>query len=232
MGQLEHVPPALSLTFDDGPDMPWTMRVLDALERLRVRATFFVVGERVLAAPAVAHAVIAAGHDVQLHCHRHVRHTELSESEIEWDVRAVLEVLARMGARPTYWRTPWGTETEATARVASANKLSLVRWNIDTHDWRGDSAFAMLGRARRALTRGGIVLMHDALGPGALREGCENTVELLGGLVTTARSDGLSIGLLSQGLGAAPLQPQRPDASGLGGRRAQSPELVGIGLGR
>jgi peptidoglycan-N-acetylglucosamine deacetylase len=191
------VPRVLSLTFDDGPDAPWTLRVLEALRRSRLRATFFMVGERVRATPELARAVIEAGHEVQLHCHRHVRHTELSEAEIERDTHDALGSLAEIGVRPTHWRTPWGIRTAATTRVASTHRLRLVNWTIDTRDWRGDQPAAMLQRARPMLASGGVVLMHDGLGPGALRAGCENTVELLGGLVAAAREEGLSVGPLS-----------------------------------
>jgi peptidoglycan/xylan/chitin deacetylase (PgdA/CDA1 family) len=181
------VPRALSLTFDDGPDAFWTRRVLDALEQYRLRATFFMVGERVLEEPATARAVIEAGHEIQLHCHRHVRHPELSEPELEQDTRDALAAFAQIGVFPTHWRTPWGLRTDATIRVASRHRLELVHWTIDTHDWRGDPAGVMLAHARPLLPGGGVVLMHDALGPGSLRQGCENTVELLGGLSAAAR---------------------------------------------
>jgi alkylation response protein AidB-like acyl-CoA dehydrogenase len=190
------VSPALSLTFDDGPDAHWTGRVLDVLRRSGTRATFFMVGERVRAAPASARAVIEAGHDVQLHCDRHLRHSDLSEGEIDRDVRDGLATLARIGVRPSYWRTPWGVRTDATARVASRHRLTLTDWTIDTHDWRGDSAAAMLESARPGVGEGAIVLMHDALGPGALRAGCENTVALVGELIALAQGEGLDVGAL------------------------------------
>src|SRR5580693_339511 len=193
--------------------MPWTIRILDALERLCVRATFFMVGERVLRTPALALSVIAAGHEVELHCHRHLRHSELSEPEIERDTRAALAALEPLGVRPTYWRTPWGVQTEASARIAKAHRLRLVGWTIDTHDWRGDPAHAMLERARQSMAGGGIVLLHDALGPGALREGCGNTIELLGGLVQTARREGLAVGPLSLQRAEVSAFPKRPTAS-------------------
>jgi peptidoglycan-N-acetylglucosamine deacetylase len=187
---------ALSLTFDDGPDASWTSAVLDALGRAQVLATFFMVGERVRAAPAAACAVIDAGHDVGLHCDRHVRHSELSELEIELDARAGLATLAELGVFPSHWRTPWGVRTPASERVAERNGLTLAGWTIDTHDWRGDTAPAMLARCRGQLGGGGIVLMHDGLGPGARREGCDQTVELIAPLVAAARRAGLHVGAM------------------------------------
>jgi peptidoglycan/xylan/chitin deacetylase (PgdA/CDA1 family) len=193
----------LSLTFDDGPDELWTRRVLDALDRAHAPGTFFVVAERVRAAPGVACAAVDAGHAVELHCARHVRHSELSELEIERDTREGLATLAELGVHPAYWRTPWGVCTSATARVAKRNGLTLVGWTIDTHDWRGDAATTMLARARCELRKGGIVLMHDALGPGARRQGCEQTVELVGELIAAARCAGLEIGALPAARAAA-----------------------------
>jgi peptidoglycan/xylan/chitin deacetylase (PgdA/CDA1 family) len=183
----------LSLTFDDGPDAHWTRQVLEALNRADARATFFTIGERVKAHPDTVLAILQAGHDVQLHCERHVRHSELSEAEIELDTTAGLRSLAEVGVRPTLWRTPWGVRTQASERVARSHGLRLIDWTIDTHDWRGDGASTMLDAAHPLLAADGIVLMHDAIGPGALRAGCENTVELVGGLVAAARAEGLHI---------------------------------------
>jgi peptidoglycan/xylan/chitin deacetylase (PgdA/CDA1 family) len=166
--------------------------VLGELERCRARATFFVLGERVEATPSVVRAAVDAGHEVQLHGYRHLRHSQLTEEEIELDTCAALDALAQAGVRPTRWRTPWGITTPASERVALRHGLALVHWTIDTHDWRGDPALAMLARARRQLAAGALVLMHDGLGPGAMRSGCENTVELLAPLIAAARARGLA----------------------------------------
>jgi peptidoglycan/xylan/chitin deacetylase (PgdA/CDA1 family) len=183
----------LSLTFDDGPDPRWTRRILEVLRGADARATFFMVGERVREAPEIALAVLAAGHEVQLHCERHLRHSELSEAEIDRDTRAGLASLAAIGVRPTHWRTPWGVRTSGSERVARTHRLKLVGWTIDTHDWRGDSPAAMLDAARPLLADRAIVLMHDALGPGALRASCENTLALIEPLLVFARRKGLAV---------------------------------------
>jgi peptidoglycan-N-acetylglucosamine deacetylase len=195
-------PRSLALTFDDGPNEYWTPQVLGVLAQAGVRATFFMIGERLRSARAAAQAVLEAGGEVQLHCDRHLRHSELGEAEIEADTLRALDAFAEIGVRPTLWRTPWGVCTEATERVAARHGLCLVDWTIDTHDWRGDSVATMLAAARAQMEHGGVVLMHDGLGPGALRIGAQNTVELLLPLIAAARAEGLNVGPLSWGGGA------------------------------
>lgn len=190
-------PEVMSFTFDDGPDPIWTPLVLEQLQRCHAAATFFVVGERVLEQPGVVRSVLAAGHDVQLHCHQHLRHTELTEAELQHDSESALAALESVGVRPRLWRAPWGVCTDATHRVAGRLGLQLVRWSIDTHDWRGDEPQAMLDHARTRLADGGAVLMHDALGPGARRAGCQNTIALLPALAAAARAHSLLLAPMS-----------------------------------
>jgi peptidoglycan-N-acetylglucosamine deacetylase len=187
-GQLEAVPRSLNLTFDDGPDRVWTRRMMLALRRNDVRGTFFMVGERVLAEPIVACEVLEQGHQIQLHCHRHVRHTELSGSEIERDAWDALAALAEIGVEPTRWRTPWGVVTADSEAVAARLGLRLIGWDHDTHDWRGDSPARMMAALGPRLSLGGSVLMHDGLGPGATRSDCSNTLGLLDPLIEAART--------------------------------------------
>jgi len=168
----------LELTFDDGPDPVWTPAVLDALDAHGARGTFFVMGERAREHPEVVGEVLGRGHAVQLHCHQHLRHTEVGREAIEADTARALAVLARLGVRPTRWRTPWGAQAAWTAEVAHGHGLELVGWDVDTHDWRGDDAEAMLRAISPALRPGAVVLMHDGLGPGSRRADCEQTVRL------------------------------------------------------
>jgi peptidoglycan/xylan/chitin deacetylase (PgdA/CDA1 family) len=203
LGHHRNVPRALNLTFDDGPDPTWTPRILRELERCQAAATFFMVGERVLAQPYLAHEVLAAGHDIQLHCHRHIRHSDLTEVELQHDSETALAALEGVGVRPRLWRTPWGVCTDASHRVAERLGLQLVRWSIDTHDWRGDEPQAMLDHARSRLPAGGTILMHDALGPGARRAGCQNTIALLAALTAAARAHGLPLAPMDSASAAA-----------------------------
>jgi peptidoglycan/xylan/chitin deacetylase (PgdA/CDA1 family) len=178
----------IALTFDDGPDPEWTVRLLAVLEQADAVATFFVDAGRAQADPRLIEAIAAGGHEVGFHCHRHRRHSELSDAEVEADVATGLAALATLGVTPSAWRAPWGVVTAATRSAAASHGLELYGWSFDTHDWRGDSAERMLGALEEAggLSPGEVVLMHDGIGPGARRCGCAETLRLSEALLDRA----------------------------------------------
>jgi peptidoglycan-N-acetylglucosamine deacetylase len=170
---------ALAMTFDDGPDEQWTPVLLDVLAAHAAHATFFVVAPRAAAHPQLIARVLAHGHSVGLHCDTHVRHCERDKDWLEADTERALERLAQLGVSPTLWRTPWGVTASWTAAIARRHRLRLVRWSVDTHDWRGDSAGSMFKATRSQLGPGAVVLAHDGIGPGARRDGAAETVAYL-----------------------------------------------------
>jgi peptidoglycan/xylan/chitin deacetylase (PgdA/CDA1 family) len=183
----------MALTFDDGPDQTWTPRLLDVLRALNVRATFFPITSRIAAAPELLGRMRDEGHTIGLHCCAHVRH---SERDLDWlrdDTRTALDQLTAVGVRPALWRTPWGDLAPWTPTVAREHELRLVRWTVDTHDWRGDSAEQMLEDTCAQLVDGSIVLAHDGLGPGARRDGAAETIRYVELVAAHAQEHGLSL---------------------------------------
>ena len=181
----------VALTFDDGPDPVWTPRVLEALEEAGVKATFFVVAPLAERHAPLLRRAVEAGHEVALHCSRHLRHDRMTAAEILADASEGARVLRGLGFDAADWRTPWGVVTVDTAKVAETLGLRLVGWTADSEDWRGDAAGEMLDRLAPGVGPGGILLMHDGVGPGALRDGCGQTVKLLAPLVSLCRSRAL-----------------------------------------
>ncbi len=179
-----------ALTFDDGPDPVWTPQVLDALRRVEAHATFFAIAPLALEHPSVVSSALEEGHAVEFHCTDHVRHTHLSRREVEADTRKGLRALQSLGVEPRFWRPPWGVLAPWTEEVAENFGLRLAPWSIDTRDWRGDTAREMVHGVEPLLGPGEVVLMHDGIGPGALRTGCEETVALVEPLVARLRSLG------------------------------------------
>ncbi len=135
---------------------------------------------------------------------------ELTEAELQHDSESALAALESVGVRPRLWRAPWGVCTDASHRIAERLGLQLVRWSIDTHDWRGDPPRAMLDHARSQLADGGTVLMHDALGPGARRGGCQNTLALVPQLAAAARAHGLLLAPMGYRAHRRPLATGQP----------------------
>lgn len=182
----------IALTFDDGPDPVWTPRVLDALGYAGARATFFVVVPLAARHPGLLRRAVAEGHEIALHCDRHARHDRMGAGEIRSDAGEGLRTLRVLGHEVRDWRAPWGVVTRDTEDVAADLGLRLVGWTADSEDWRGDEADAMLARMAPGIEEGAVVLMHDGLGPGALRDGCEGTADLVAPLLSLAASRGLT----------------------------------------
>jgi peptidoglycan-N-acetylglucosamine deacetylase len=195
-GYFEGVP-ALALTFDDGPDPTWTAKLLDLLAGHRARATFFPIATRAAAHPDLIARMLREGHAIGLHCGVHVRHGERNLEWLRGDTRSAVGQLARLGVRPTFWRTPWGVTAPWSAQVAQEYGLQLLGWTVDTHDWRGDLAEDMFLASRPALEDGAVVLAHDGIGPGARRVSSEQTLGYVELVADFARRRGLKLEALT-----------------------------------
>ena len=97
----------MALTFDDGPDPEATPAVLDALDAIGARATFFMVGEQAEVHPGLALEVAERGHGIGLHGWRHVRPDGLDDPA--GDLQRALSVLEQTtGVAPKTFRPPYG----------------------------------------------------------------------------------------------------------------------------
>jgi peptidoglycan-N-acetylglucosamine deacetylase len=185
----------VALTFDDGPDPVWTPRLLDELDRSGAPATFFVLAARAAAHPELLDRMAASGHEVAFHGNLHLRHDEYAPDTIATDTA---DGLALLGShRPRLWRAPHGAIAPVTRELAARNRLELTGWTVDTVDWQaGETPDSMLARVASQLEAGAIVLMHDAIGPGATRPDPSPTVALVAPLVAAIRARGLEPGLI------------------------------------
>src|SRR3954470_9884162 len=75
-------PKQLALTFDDGPNDPHTLHLLDVLANHQVKATFFLIGKHVAARPDIARCIGAAGHVIGNHTFTHPNLAFCSEQRI------------------------------------------------------------------------------------------------------------------------------------------------------
>ncbi|HYH66777.1 MAG TPA: polysaccharide deacetylase family protein [Urbifossiella sp.] len=148
------------LTFDDGPHPAFTPAVLDRLAAFSHAAAFFLVGNRVAAAPHLTVAIHAAGHVLGNHTFSHPR--------LPWrdTARSLAELTRCRDAVPqaTHFRPPFGRLTPGLWRAARRLELALAGWSLDAHDWRCRTPADAVTCARRvaaAARPGDVILLHD-----------------------------------------------------------------------
>jgi peptidoglycan/xylan/chitin deacetylase (PgdA/CDA1 family) len=148
----------VALTFDDGPG-PDTDALLRRLAAYHARATFFVVGQNVVARPGVLRRTVAAGHEIGSHTWSHPDLTRLPPAAVRSQLartdRAIKAVTALV---PRIVRPPYGA---LNASVRRQTRRPMVLWSVDTRDWlHRDSAWV----AKKAITSvrpGSVILFHD-----------------------------------------------------------------------
>ena len=116
----------VALTFDDGPNEPYTSRLADFLAQRQIRATFFQVGRAVLRYPEVSRRLLADGHVIGNHSFTHEFTNCLSPRALAGEVRMGQEALATIGLRPALYRPPWLLRTPALRRILAGHGLRAV----------------------------------------------------------------------------------------------------------
>jgi peptidoglycan/xylan/chitin deacetylase (PgdA/CDA1 family) len=156
--------PGVALTFDDGPHPQGTPAVLEILREADRRATFFLVGEQVAPRPALAAEIVAAGHRVELHCHRHRNQLRLTPRALLDDAergRAAIEEAT--GQAIADYRPPYGIFSGAGLRAIRSRGWRPVLWSRWGRDWtRRATAESIARKATDGIRPGDIVLLHDA----------------------------------------------------------------------
>lgn len=199
----------IALTFDDGPSLTNTPKVLEILRAHNVKGTFFVNGKQVRTTAhwELLRNMVAEGHILGNHSQNHVNSVQVSQSRWESEVRETHEILQSLldefGKAPAYFRFPYGSANCSTYGAVTSFGYHVVGWHIDTADWcfqsstggrgycspstfqyvpdsyRNDYPGFSIYQANR--NGGGILLMHDIH---------SYTVERLDDLLTRLRDDG------------------------------------------
>ena len=157
----------VSLTFDDGPSSTATPRLVRVLKDLHVPATFFMVGERVAAAPATARLVARSGFLIANHSYRHTIMTRQTSEQIRQTLRATDRRLRAAGTTPTrLMRPPYGAINDRIRRAIHDVGMVPVLWDVDPRDWERVSSGTIAARILAGLRpdRRNIVLQHDGVG--------------------------------------------------------------------
>jgi peptidoglycan/xylan/chitin deacetylase (PgdA/CDA1 family) len=152
----------LALTYDDGPNDPHTLRLLEVLAKHNVRATFFLIGRYAKQRPEIARELVRAGHIVGNHTFTHPLLTLKDTSEVHkelTDCRAAL--LDAVGEHSNLFRPPFGGRRPAVLRIARELGLQPVMWNVTGYDWNAPPAATIEKKCIKQIHGGDVILLHD-----------------------------------------------------------------------
>jgi peptidoglycan/xylan/chitin deacetylase (PgdA/CDA1 family) len=152
----------IALTYDDGPNDPHTLQLLDVLAKHSVRATFFMIGRYVQQRPDIARAVAQAGHVIGNHTFTHPLLIFKSEAQTRMQLVECHQALEdAIGEHSNLFRPPFGGRRPATLRVARELRLQTVMWNVTGHDWNAPPAAVIEKKVARQMQGGDVILLHD-----------------------------------------------------------------------
>jgi len=152
----------LALTFDDGPNDPHTLHLLDVLARHNVRATFFMIGRFVEQRPDIARAVAEAGHAIGNHTRTHPNLIFRSSAEIRREIGDCERALDDAGvAHARLFRPPHGGRTPAVLRTIRGRGYEPVMWSVSAWDWNPHTPEEIAHIVQRQVRGGDVILLHD-----------------------------------------------------------------------
>jgi peptidoglycan-N-acetylglucosamine deacetylase len=152
----------LALTFDDGPNDPHTMRLLEVLAKHNVHATFFLIGRYVQHLPRVAREISAAGHTIGNHTVTHPLLIFRSEAEIRRELADCCAIIEdAVGAKINFFRPPFGGRRPAVLRIARELGLQTIMWKVTGYDWNAPPAAEIEKKISSRIRGGDVILLHD-----------------------------------------------------------------------
>jgi peptidoglycan/xylan/chitin deacetylase (PgdA/CDA1 family) len=162
--------PLVAFTFDDGPHPAFTPRILAALQKARVTATFNVMGLQARRHPALLAEVVAAGHEIGNHTHTHADLTALDKAQTLTEIRDTQDQLQQLVQQPVrLFRPPRGELTGFGLRAAAELQLDVVMWSLDRGPGGVGTPQRVAQHVGAGARRGDIVALHDGLGHAGLR---------------------------------------------------------------
>ncbi|MDI6690015.1 MAG: polysaccharide deacetylase family protein [Actinomycetota bacterium] len=183
----------VALTFDDGPDPKYTPKVLEILRQNGIKATFFVIGERVKRYPEIIREEIMEGHEIGNHTLSHPNLPRCNCERIHVEIEGCEEILRRLGApKPRYFRPPKGAINGEVFKIAREKGYQVILWSVAMENSSVSSSKEMQKKVVEGIGEGGVILAHD----GGLDR--TMTIRALPGIIKKLKERGFKFVTLSE----------------------------------
>ena len=184
----------VALTYDDGPNPPYTDQLLDILAKHNVKATFFMIGNRIEKHPETVRRVIAEGHQVGNHSYSHPLLGFLPPNTVQREIERTDKLLRQVGVtNEIVFRAPLLTRFLPVAWVLAKGNRAHISCNVWSWDWTTQNperiTETVLKKTLSSTGAGSIIVLHDgkAENRDANRSG---TVEATDRIITALKRDG------------------------------------------
>ena len=180
----------LALTYDDGPNDPHTLRLLEVLAKHGSHATFFLIGRYAQQRPDIVREIVNAGHVVGNHTFTHPLLIFKSPAEIRRELTDCRNAIQdAVGDHSNLFRPPFGGRRPRVLRIARELGLEPIMWNVTGYDWNAPPAAVIERKVSRCVRGGDVILLHDG-GHKQLGADRSQTVQATDHLITRYKSDG------------------------------------------
>jgi peptidoglycan/xylan/chitin deacetylase (PgdA/CDA1 family)/predicted MFS family arabinose efflux permease len=152
---------SVAITFDDGPNDPWTLRIADVLDGYGVKGTFFVVGQNAERNPSIVRELVSRGHLIGNHSYHHRKRDAVLDLNYS-DLNEAEDAIARSaGVCPALYRPPNGFHTPWSLRAVSNKRMRTVTWDVLPGDWKSPAPGVLVDRVLDSVHPGSIIALHD-----------------------------------------------------------------------
>ena len=153
----------IALTFDDGPNDPHTLHLLEVLAKHNVHATFFLIGRYVRPRPDIAREIAKQGHIIGNHTFTHPLLIFESRAHIRQEISQCRDAIQEaIGEHSNLFRPPWGGRRPGVFGLVRGLGLEPIMWNVTGYDWNAPSTDYIEQKVSRKICGGGeVVLLHD-----------------------------------------------------------------------
>lgn len=176
----------IAITFDDGPDAEYTLRILSLLAEYNVKATFFVIGKNIKNNEMLIKQIDAENHTLGNHTFSHSYFIDFkSKAGFIEEINATSEIVESItGKRMKLFRPPYGVTTPNIAKAVKELNLHIIGWNVRSLDTTKDTEEVILKRVKKQIKAGAVVLFHDT---------SEKTISVLRQTLIFAKKKGFKI---------------------------------------
>ncbi|MGG1397273.1 polysaccharide deacetylase family protein [Bacillus salipaludis] len=185
---------AVAITFDDGPNPIYTPQVLEIFSKAGGKATFFMIGEQIIANPAIVKRVWELGHEIGNHTFTHPKLSELSPGECLEEIERTEKLIEDLtGQKPIVFRPPYLDYSDETVSILEQKGYPMIgALNLEAQDWDMPGAEYILEKTRNCVRNGSILIFHDGYGDRS------QTIEAVRTLVSELSSQGYKLVTVSE----------------------------------